>query len=990
MPNCDQEEKSLIQQVRDAIFVETAGDVDLDVVADNLGFPRPNFGWANDDFFRAAIQALAVTRHGTLNAYHALLEIVFGPNRTKVGTLNRGQGQPATVIGAIGETFAIAANNMLYITANDTGVTSVISLVANPVATAAEIAAQINASDAQVFADTLVIAGPATVVRIQSQGVVRGSFSSIEIQDGPNNAYALLGLTVGKYWGNDYLGVDNHRVRVDHDYYCDDRFPQLAPALVIDEHGPTEEAIEYCYFEREYNYVISLRDLVDYNHDKYLPYAGTILTDAYDAGSTSLALDDTLGFATAAAPFSVLLNRSEANQEYVEATGVVAGELQLGIGTEYDHLQGESVEIVFRQTAIPVLTTPLVAGVSIAIVVDDSSVFPKADFTVIVDKGEDTEETFWISANDGATTLTISNPLTPTYDHRLGAPVEPAQLQVKGCGWGIDESRASATLQFVIPDDCLPDGNGLGASYLHEATPYGVVAVPPNPLNANITAGDSVAEVDILVLETTPDLLDDHEGGIQGAHKDHRYYFRTVQVYDSGTGLQETLFFTKLREANFLIPAPTGNEFYNPGDTILYFDDVSVFSNLALPFSLILSWGNANQEAVSVVAIDLVLNTATLAVGVVNYHCDFDDWNFGLHSFAAHVQEPCVARLPYMVFTTPAVNTYVAATTEITLLQVPPTVYGTTDLLDGGYLPAGMAHTAVDKFPGPYLAGYHNDVPKEIHTTIAFLESISNPEAIVKIPPQAEVMGYASDIAGTVFTQGAIPVGSRFIVIDDSRMWPQRTGVVVSPYPYPVRIGSEIVNVVNKADFAVFPHTVEGIMDTTTYRPGILEITGGTTAGHTGYDPATRARGDLCILQVEELLLTSTTGFPASGGHVILDMGYNTEEIVEYASTNLNGLVFVPDQEFLYPHSALNFPYSANLNPEWAGVPAVTTVHLIEEAYSYADDGMDYPLYLPSSALGMLLSPSGSTSGSIIDLIRAAGVKVEVVTGGTKPVIDPR
>ena len=202
--------QSDLADLKDDVFVNTAGSINLDSVARNLGLERPLLGWHNDEQFRALVRKLAVTPHPPVQAIRILLELVLGPACTKVRTLNAGQGSPATLIGGAGP-FAITGgtNDVLTIAAQGSPPVN-ITLTAGGAVTAATIAADINAADVQVVA---AVGGGN--LQIVAAGTSIGRYSTIELTDNFRSAHTTLGFALGVHRGVDNLGVGNTKFRLD-------------------------------------------------------------------------------------------------------------------------------------------------------------------------------------------------------------------------------------------------------------------------------------------------------------------------------------------------------------------------------------------------------------------------------------------------------------------------------------------------------------------------------------------------------------------------------------------------------------------------------------------------------------------------------------------------------------------------------------------------------------------------------------------------------
>jgi len=76
------EVKSAIREVRDQLFLNRADGSYLSNVGANIGFERPQFGFHNDDLWRAVVRRGALDYLQIVNLFEDWLAVIFGPRRT--------------------------------------------------------------------------------------------------------------------------------------------------------------------------------------------------------------------------------------------------------------------------------------------------------------------------------------------------------------------------------------------------------------------------------------------------------------------------------------------------------------------------------------------------------------------------------------------------------------------------------------------------------------------------------------------------------------------------------------------------------------------------------------------------------------------------------------------------------------------------------------------------------------------------------------------
>ncbi len=1020
--------KSDLQRLKDDIFVDTAETPNLDKVANNLGFDRPIFGWHRDDLFRAAVRKLAMTRHTPILALHKLCELVFGPAFTKVGTIAAGQGSPAIVVGTVAETFAITTgvNDALVISSQ--GLDPIqITLPAGGAVTAAVIATAINNASTilQLTADTVTIASN-TYLRLTATGNITGVDSIIRIDNIPTSGAATLGLAAVTHGHND-AGSGTYLVKMDSGFITTDVFPQLASSLYVDEHGPDQEILRYKFKDPALN-ILALDDSVNFsnNHEKYLPAAASELSSGVSAGTITLNIADATFFPTAAAPiagvdatfFAVIVDRGGNAEELINIQQRAGLVLTTGTELQFDHEISESVEVTFNQDITPTIDTDTAAGVA-QLTLDDSGIFPKSEFTVVVGKGTENEETFWISENDfdgnGSTgtpnTLVIDGtqqsdaPSVTQFTHYAGVTVLPAQLQLKGARWIISEARGTGEIVIALLEENVIslDTNALAHAYLHEE-------IEPSSKNSETDIADVTILKSIFVGEDSIRIaLDDlHKlwggpdvptGPTVQNFQDIKYLNRIVEIERSG--IIERKLLTHVKQSVKLIEIQTGNVLagYNAGDTILQLDQACMFINEVPPFDVRINRGQPNEESKTVSAIDFTTNQVTLSAGLTNGHCSYDDLGtpadaqgnpveiFELDDAALGVSLGVSSPFE-TAFELSGIVVRIVNTASDNFLYAPSATDArgrspetdAENLQDGGWLPTVQRQNPQNgKFWGYFTHEPGDNQPRSIKTGFPSppAQSATYPEAIFEIPAPTEILGYCDDIDGVGFVGGTIPGEKSFIVILDAQRWPGYA------YPYPAKLGqgtpnAEIVNVARRNAAPGGLPSIPGIGPPflTTFVPGILELLSPTTRTHEGR-AIDGTPGDLAVLRVEQILLdTNAIYFPTASGTAVFDFGFNSQESFDFLSRNGSALI-LNDHEFEFQHPVTSLPWDDGLNPEFGGMPlGQATIHLVNKNFSFDADGYDHPIHLPGDPSGILL---GIGSGvAIVDYVRAAGIKISV------------
>jgi len=294
-------------------------------------------------------------------------------------------------------------------------------------------------------------------------------------------------------------------------------------SIVINRGENNEETIEVLSrVGRTLNLVLDPKNklntssLLQYNHDKGETIE-VVTKESYSTGSYFAlnAAGLTVGTATggtltslidATAPFVV--QNADAVVDWVTHGDEVEIVTTVGGGPAV----GETRTVVARPAATTITVSPAFTGATIVgctyrirklykprptattgitnedqyLYLADTSMFPAADFSVILDRGTTQEEVVWIDENDLARRrLRIANgdwwdgsgAANPylTKTHYFGVTVEPAQVLVESCPWEIIETQATGEFTLALDGACIPDITPKDAWYLHEKTPAHLV-----------------------------------------------------------------------------------------------------------------------------------------------------------------------------------------------------------------------------------------------------------------------------------------------------------------------------------------------------------------------------------------------------------------------------------------------------------------------------------------------------------------------------------
>jgi len=629
---------------------------------------------------------------------------------------------------------------------------------------------------------------------------------------------------------------------------------------------------------------------------------------------------------------------------------------------------------------------------------NDTSRFPKSDFTVIVEKEDrEKEETFWISENDidGSTsgipnTLVLDTPSELSYGHKIGVSVLPAQLQLKYCSWDIYETRSTGEIQIVVDESCFSKWEPQKSYFheeLHEQTGTSTIT--------DTVAGTTKDEVLVPVADYS---IFWGDGSPQGYHDKLRIN-RVAKLTSSSATEYQTIEglsrATKLIQAEVVGAGHVIHKGYTAATpAYLFVEDASVFSGVGA--YVLISRGNANEEYAQIETIDTYYNIIRVD-SISDNHLWYSDSDTYVDTYETieevyssggyHLYLQLANKLTNSfssgdsieLFTTPGEMIYEPTEQDITYLPVPASA---SDLMDGGS--SDFQHPQNCRFPGPFIFEPMMNVATRNQTGLGTF--LGSGEAVPVIPYPAEILGWAdSVIPGPYYMEDVPPydsLGSRvqYIIVDDVDSFPQGDGH--GPQNYLVKLskdaGAEETIVVTKAHLVpggTFP--VLGVKHGK--KPGILEvntIVGPITKTHKALDQSTGSRGNNAHLVVEEVLVKNTEGFNPSGGWVAFDYGHPSEEIKEYSSVSGKRIIF-NDVTFDYGHP-WDIGWCEVEFTEFGGmIPGFNTVTPMSMGQATEGSGYDYPLYLFKNVMEILLLGVDGTGPA--NKLRAAGIKVKVI-----------
>jgi hypothetical protein len=648
---------------------------------------------------------------------------------------------------------------------------------------------------------------------------------------------------------------------------------------------------------------------------------------------------------------------------------------------------------------------------------------------------------------DGATVevldgLDWTDPLTSGTLPLNGAPVFVAQAKLQGANWDVIQSYPNL-VEILLPE--ILHSHGLrGNAYLHTTR----VTPPPSG---------------VLVDELT-----DESGGTAQTHLVTNFPFIDVLPIVGVVTLAST------DRYGYKVTETYTTEVASAGDTVLFVPDAS-----RIPVAdLIIDFGGAFEETQTVVSVDPVLNTVTLAAPLTNDHLEF-----------TKLRSTTITLIGVLL------QNYPAGTT-VSLYQP---VHGATNLLDGNLW------LVDDVFPGPYVYNpqefTHGGLLSLVDRTPPNLSVVTTLEALAPGPARIaidQIPGHSTvEVDDALHFSGSLPYNIRLGVNtgnqETTRLLaialrqqtatsvdapgaspgdltiPVSSGVMPNAAGYRVRIGrgtanDEVVYVLSTATAPdrlllesplSFGHVASEIVELLAdvlhtdvlvdSHSGVLpavyrSTTVSADALATPYDSVRFSAAEMLAPEVSEITVVDGTGLPVSGGKVYLNFGTTSGEIplttesrltanriagqttlpvvdptelVEGASVaNPVPLILDPGGFFeervmatgaaglsITLGTALRFPHSSGklVQRLLSKEELLTYSAVVGNTISFSDpvmlqfthspgesvvlsygtpepstDGYDFPLYLPDDPYARLRS--------VLDLVRAAGVRVDFIT----------
>ena len=462
--------KSALMRLYEAVMIDYSTGKQLSEFSNDLGFPRPPILFSNDDKWRAVVRAAAFHTRHTKDGVRRIFEIIMGPIKSQVTTLDRTTYASVKV----GDTLTIS--NSLLGTNN----------------------------------------GTYTVTQVRMHELVfdAGTFN----KEDSGVSYTING-TIGKKGflttdseGNDILRdvlipfINTHNL--DFLSKVQPNFPQYGK-IIFNKNSTTDETTSVMkFYDKLDTGILKIREAAKFTRNKYMPIQSSTLAADVAAKATSLIISDSTNFPT--------------NSESAQA--VTAGSDQLVIITPAPiagtyNIASASGDTIILDAGTPMSVTTPVSGVTYSInahatlelkgtnvagtiygsksgkaasplrFVDDSKNFSKkidADrFAVTINRGEATEETIEVANRSGNTLNLVINPNKHPigaesflkYKHFDGETIEIAHLSSSTTSdyfvidaAGNDEGTADAgstktvlvdsAAAFVLPNQSSNDGVG--------------------------------------------------------------------------------------------------------------------------------------------------------------------------------------------------------------------------------------------------------------------------------------------------------------------------------------------------------------------------------------------------------------------------------------------------------------------------------------------------------------------------------------------------
>jgi len=379
--------------------------------------------------------------------------------------------------------------------------------------------------------------------------------------------------------------------------------------LVIDEGLASAETIEYTFRDPR-NGVVTLESIATKVHTAVVNNALGYLTAAIAPAAVTLVLEDTSQFPIPAggAQYTMIVDQGEDNEEVVllSANVPATSTLTIAAGLVNNHAgptptptTGQVLQILAGGSVLKLNSTRNFPAQGLIRVQQDVLAGTPTITLRYVENDVDNDLLTLAKPASGAYTLPGAGTVTVTL-MKPGATVQMAQVQVKGVGWDIFQTRPKL-VQIYLPPDIIRN-RLVDASFLHSA----VIASPP-ALTA--TAGATVGDTILCAVATDPNILPFPSSGII--------------VINSGGGTEEYIGYT--------IPDQVKTEVLTSvaaGVTEIYVNDVKALKDCEIvnPDKWVCLSQNSvvRYERVKYTDLDLATNKITLAAVTAKAHNSID------------------------------------------------------------------------------------------------------------------------------------------------------------------------------------------------------------------------------------------------------------------------------------------------------------------------------------------------------------------------------
>lgn len=605
--SCTDKNQSAIREVRDQISLDYADGEYLGRVSSNLGIRRPTVFGFKDDRWRALVKELALEYKQVVTKFHDVMAVLFGPQITEVTSLSSD----------------LAANSLILFV-----------------------------NDASRF--------PQLGFVVLDEGTASEETIEYCFVDYANNAIYLEEGLQFAHAASDQDAEGALIVASGTDLYLPNTvfFPTSYPYVVVVGRGTPAEESAVVVANDQFEGKLTLSGPLSNTHAVAYPVPiRTTLSQDYTSTSVYISLTDSTQF-----PDLGLILFDKSSNSFT-ATGGSSTTVDVAASTFTTDKQIRH-RVVFTGNV-----TAALADVE-ATVVDNTDA--QLTFSAALPASPAAGDTFYVRAVAEFTSHDYENKVLglkqEIYDITLpaltqlelltaGSTVSLATVQVKGVGWDVIQARPRE-LELYIPSLLQDEGNLRSASYLH--TTYDAL-VPSTTLSSGVSATDTVLPVTDssifplvgvvtvdpgggneevhgyyvsgtdLVLPTTS-LVNSHLSGVTVELYQPRYgstelldgnvwttpdVFPGPYAYELGTPAPTPSIAQVTLEE--LLPGPTSTVLDSfVGHTALEVEDASAFELSSFPYSVLIGDHTGNRETIEVTDANLKQRVGTTVSGVVS------------------------------------------------------------------------------------------------------------------------------------------------------------------------------------------------------------------------------------------------------------------------------------------------------------------------------------------------------------------------------------